>query len=180
MSTHLREHYGESISPTQLSMVLDLCDRQVDVSLNKKDSCLICGEELLLLELQGHLAAHMEDIALFVLPNTDEGEQSGGSKASVQVAKLKSKDKTSDTESEANSLGFSAAPLADFPSSHPPTSLSSPFVMTPKPKWEVPLADRADFSDLPDNFDFGQLNSSEDSRKEWAVKLKFWKTNSKY
>jgi hypothetical protein len=83
-------------------------------------------------------------------------------------------------------VGINLLPLADFPSSYPPlcriipTSLSSPFVMPPKPKWEVPLADRADFSDLPDKFDFGQLNSSEDSRKEWAVKLKFRKSNSKY
>ena len=109
MSTHLREHYGESISLARLGVVLDLCDRQVDVSDNEKDLCLICAEELSLSALQGHLAAHMEDIALFVLPNTDEEEETGGSKASVQVVKLKSKGETSDTESEASSLGFSAA-----------------------------------------------------------------------
>jgi hypothetical protein len=51
----------------------------------------------------------MEDIALFVLPSTDEEEETGGSKASVQVVKLKSKGETSDTESEASSLGFSEA-----------------------------------------------------------------------
>jgi len=103
MSTHLREHYGESISPAQLGVVLDLCDRQVDVSDNEKDSCLVCAEELSLSALQGHLAAHMEDIALFVLPNTSEEEETGGSKASVLVAKLKSKGETSDTELEASS-----------------------------------------------------------------------------
>ena len=109
MSTHLREHYDKSISPARLGVVLDLCDRQVDVSDNEKDSCLVCAEELSLSALQGHLAAHMEDIALFILPNTDEEEETGGSKASVLVAKLKSKGETSDTESEASSLGFSAA-----------------------------------------------------------------------
>ncbi|PMD20206.1 hypothetical protein NA56DRAFT_705018 [Hyaloscypha hepaticicola] len=108
ISTHLRGHYGESISPAQLGVILDLCDHQVDVSNNEKDSCLICGDELSLSALQGHLAAHMEDIALFILPNTDEEEETGGSKASVQAAKLKSKGKTSYTESEASNLGFSA------------------------------------------------------------------------
>ncbi|KAH6986804.1 hypothetical protein EDB80DRAFT_874825 [Ilyonectria destructans] len=50
----------------------------------------------------------MEDIALFVLPNTDEDE-AGDSNASVQVAKLKSKGKSKNTESQASSLGFSEA-----------------------------------------------------------------------
>jgi hypothetical protein len=110
MSTHLREHYGESISPAQLSLILDLCDHQIDVSgANEKDTCLVCGEELQLSVLQGHLAAHMEDIALFVLPNADEEEETGGSRASVQVAKLESKGTNSGTDSEASSLAFSTA-----------------------------------------------------------------------
>ncbi|EAW17234.1 C2H2 type zinc finger domain protein [Aspergillus fischeri NRRL 181] len=109
MSTHLREHYGESIPPAQLSVILDLCDHQVDVSDYEKTTCFVCGEELSLSALQGHLAAHMEDIALFVLPNTSEEEETGDSRASVQVAKLNSKGKNNGTESEASSLGFSAA-----------------------------------------------------------------------
>ncbi|KAJ5598652.1 hypothetical protein N7537_008736 [Penicillium hordei] len=95
MSAHLREHYDESISPSQLGVILDLCNRQVDVLGEEKDSCLVCGEELSLSALQGHLAAHMEDIALFVLPNTNEEEDIRDSKASVQVAKLESKGKAS-------------------------------------------------------------------------------------
>jgi hypothetical protein len=109
MSTHLREHYGESISPNQLGVILDLCDRQVDVSDNKKGSCLICEEELTLLELQGHLAAHMEDIALFALPNSDEDKEIRGSSTSMQLAKFKSTGKTNDAESEPSSFRFSAA-----------------------------------------------------------------------
>jgi hypothetical protein len=109
MSAHLREHYDESISPSQLGVILDLCNRQVDVLGEEKDSCLVCGEELSLSALQGHLAAHMEDIALFVLPNTNEEEDIRDSKASVQVAKLESKGKASGTESESSSLGYSAA-----------------------------------------------------------------------
>ncbi|OQE89740.1 hypothetical protein PENNAL_c0013G04005 [Penicillium nalgiovense] len=110
LSTHLREHYKESIPPAQLSLILDLCDHQVDVSCtSEKDTCLVCGEELQLSALQGHLAAHMEDIALFVLPNADEEEETGGSRASLKVAKLESKGTNSGTDSEASSLAFSTA-----------------------------------------------------------------------
>ncbi|KAJ6178050.1 C2H2 type zinc finger domain protein [Penicillium mononematosum] len=110
MSTHLREHFGESISPAQLVLILDLCDHQIDVSgANEKDTCLVCGEELQLSTLQGHLAAHMEDIALFILPSAYEEEETGGSRASVQVAKLESKGTSSGTDSEASSLAFSTA-----------------------------------------------------------------------
>lgn len=103
MSAHLREHYDESISPSHLGAILDFCNRQVDIFEYEKHSCLVCGEELLLPALQGHLAAHMEDIALFVLPNTNEKDDVGDSKASVNVAKLKSKGNTSGTESEPSS-----------------------------------------------------------------------------
>ncbi|KAL6409861.1 C2H2 type zinc finger domain protein [Ilyonectria robusta] len=75
---------------------------------SEQDSCLICGEELSLSVLQEYLAAYIEDIALFVLPNTDKDE-AGDSNASVQVAKLESKGKSKDTESQASSLGFSEA-----------------------------------------------------------------------
>ncbi|RYP17412.1 hypothetical protein DL765_004542 [Monosporascus sp. GIB2] len=109
MSTHLREHYDGSTPLAQLGVILDLCSRQIDVSENREDQCLMCGEELSLLALYEHLAAHMEDIALFVLPNPHEEEENGCSEASVQVAGLKSKDKTSTIESDTSSLGFSVA-----------------------------------------------------------------------
>lgn len=119
MSIHLREHYGNSISPAHLGVILDLCDHQVDISDSEKEPCLLCGEELSLSTLQGHLAAHMEDLALFVLPSTNEEEETGGSRASVQAAKRQSKGTDSGTESEVSSLGYSAAgdygqPPADF------------------------------------------------------------------
>ncbi|RYP52482.1 hypothetical protein DL768_002309 [Monosporascus sp. mg162] len=109
MSTHLREHYDGSTPLAQLGVILDLCGRQIDVSDSRKDQCLICGEELSLSALYGHLAAHMEDIALFVLPDRDEEEENGGSEVSVQVAGPKCKDKRSNIESDASSLGFSVA-----------------------------------------------------------------------
>lgn len=80
----------------------------MDVSRGEKEQCLICGEELSLLALQSHLANHLEAVALFVLPSTEEDE-SGDSKASVKVAKLLSQGGASDLGSDCQSLGFSAA-----------------------------------------------------------------------
>ncbi|MBE3049597.1 hypothetical protein IMZ48_45305, partial [Candidatus Bathyarchaeota archaeon] len=108
-SAHLVEHYGETKLPGQLRVILDLSERQVDISLEQKEPCLVCGEELSLLALQSHLAGHMEDISLFVLPNTEEDEETGDSNASVQVAKIDSRGKASDLDPDSRSLGFSAA-----------------------------------------------------------------------
>ena len=107
-SAHLREH-GDSILPSQLSVILDLAERQVDISLSQKEPCLVCGEELSLKALQNHLASHMEDIALFVLPSAEDDEDTGDSNASIQVKNLGSKGKAGDDGSETSSLGFSAA-----------------------------------------------------------------------
>ncbi|KAM7210735.1 C2H2 type zinc finger domain protein [Rhypophila decipiens] len=87
MAAHLKTHYGDSFPAARLSVALDLCDRQVDI-LSAKDSCIFCGDELLLSALQGHTAAHMEDISLFVLPSTaDDGDApEAHSKASIQAS----------------------------------------------------------------------------------------------
>lgn len=163
ISTHLREHYGESMSKAQLGLILDLCERQVDVACDELNSCLFCGKELSLSALQGHIAPHMEDIALFVLPSTDEEEESDGSEASVQVVKLESKGSSSDTESR-SSLGFSVAVdqeqnPADF-SKLPSTEeagYSSKFS-----SWEVVDDDQSSASterDLPEDYIFSQWKS---------------------
>jgi hypothetical protein len=43
------------------------------------------------------------------------------------------------------------------------------------PNWQAPIADQAVDYDLPDPLDFGNLVSSEESRKSWVVKLQFKK-----
>ncbi|KAJ3471850.1 hypothetical protein MRS44_001949 [Fusarium solani] len=102
MSAHVQAHYGESIAPAQLGVILDLCDQQDDGMNGEKEECLVCGEELSFLALQGHLAMHMEDVALFILPNTQEDQDLGGTNDSVQAEKL------SHSRSQTSSLGFSA------------------------------------------------------------------------
>ncbi|KAI4720289.1 hypothetical protein E4T48_03417 [Aureobasidium sp. EXF-10727] len=53
-----------------------MCEREMDD--DKFDACLICSEKMPLSRLYRHLATHMEEIALFVLPmdpDDDENEQ---------------------------------------------------------------------------------------------------------
>jgi hypothetical protein len=88
MAVHLRNHHNESFSESQLPIVLDMCDRPVDDS--ELSLCILCSEEMYLSKLRDHLATHMEDIALFVLPSdVQDGELDGGS-VSNQAAKPKS------------------------------------------------------------------------------------------
>ncbi|KAF5122310.1 Transcriptional repressor rco-1 [Metarhizium anisopliae] len=143
------------MSKAQLGLISDLCERQVDVACDELNSCLFCGKELSLSALQGHVAAHMEDIALFVLPSTDEEEESDCSKASVQVVKLKSKGSSSDTESR-SSLGFSVGGdqeqnTADF--SNLPSSEEAVY-SSKCSSWEVVDDDQSSASaehDLPED-----------------------------
>ncbi|KAK5656741.1 hypothetical protein OQA88_4289 [Cercophora sp. LCS_1] len=62
-----------------------MCDTQVDIASNR-DSCLLCGEELALPALQEHLASHMEDIAIFVLPKIEENCDPEAANSSLQLA----------------------------------------------------------------------------------------------
>ena len=81
MSRHLREHYAAA-SITHIGVILDLCDKQVDVA-SAKDVCIFCGEEHSVFVLHEHVANHMESIALFVLHGSDIPEESGDSQMSV-------------------------------------------------------------------------------------------------
>lgn len=62
----MKEHHPDKTSEIELPMLLDMCERPA--SSDEKDACPLCSEELTLLELRSHLAAHLEDLALFVLP----------------------------------------------------------------------------------------------------------------
>ncbi|RYP69214.1 hypothetical protein DL769_005329 [Monosporascus sp. CRB-8-3] len=107
MRVHLGAHYGKSVSPTQLEIILDICNRQIDDT--QRELCLFCGEEFFIAALQDHLAGHMEDIALFVLPTNVEEEEDRTSIASALAAKVDSDDEGTGEASERSSLGFSNA-----------------------------------------------------------------------
>lgn len=89
MSAHLqKDHYTSTpyISSDKLLIIVDLCDRPVDVSKPMRgQTCVLCQEPVdYINRLQEHLAARMEDIALFILPNRgDKDSEKGASDASV-------------------------------------------------------------------------------------------------
>lgn len=77
MSQHLRDKHSESVSEHQIPVLLEMCERPLD--LHVQSSCSLCLEELSLLRLQGHLAEHREDIVIFVLPTKADDEPRSGS-----------------------------------------------------------------------------------------------------
>jgi hypothetical protein len=72
MQDHIRSAHPTAFGHSQMPIVLDLCSRQVSETF--QTHCVLCGKELQLLELQSHLAAHLEEIALFILPGILEEE----------------------------------------------------------------------------------------------------------
>ena len=71
---HLREMHSQDFTKRQLPVLLDMCERPIDEDEIVK--CPLCPTSLALPKLQVHLASHLEEIALFVLPPSqlDAGE----------------------------------------------------------------------------------------------------------
>jgi hypothetical protein len=74
---HMREKHHETFTELQLPVIIDLCERPADP--NKNSLCPLCPAEMTLSKLQVHLATHLEELALFVLPvyMSDKSERSG-------------------------------------------------------------------------------------------------------
>ena len=90
---HLESEHGGSYSPGQIPIILEMSDQPVDDT--DTQICVSCSREMSALRLQEHLADHLENIALFVLPRNlsdDEEEisnkvliaESGSSLSSVK------------------------------------------------------------------------------------------------
>lgn len=67
---HLRDSHPGNWTDRQLSIILEMSERPMEESVILP--CLLCKSELSLAKLLDHLAAHMEEISLFVLPNNSE------------------------------------------------------------------------------------------------------------
>lgn len=74
---HLREKHPETFTELQLPFVIDICERPADQ--NENSCCPLCPAEMPLSKLQLHLATHLEELALFVLPvyMSDKSQRSG-------------------------------------------------------------------------------------------------------
>lgn len=85
---------------SQLPILVDMCERPADP--DERASCPLCGEEATLTALRTHVASHLEDVALFVLPvETDNYDADANSD---QAERSHEKDKRLD-DNELSSLG---------------------------------------------------------------------------
>lgn len=106
LSEHLTTAHPELFSPAQFPFALRLCNAPMEET--TVQVCILCGEEMSLVALQGHLAAHLEDLALFVLPTeVDDAEREDNSDVSNRVAGEKAQSRTgSKDSSDASSIEF--------------------------------------------------------------------------
>lgn len=84
MSEHLATAHGDAFTTTQIPIATSLCDRPEEEMSQQK--CVLCSEEMSLVALQAHLATHMEDLSLFVLPLKVVEEEEISDGASNHVA----------------------------------------------------------------------------------------------
>jgi len=70
MTQHLLIEHSDIINERQVSTYADMCEQEIGDTV--LDTCLICCERMSLPILQSHLATHMEDIALTVLPSAQD------------------------------------------------------------------------------------------------------------
>ena len=73
MIQHLMIEHSSIVDERQISSYADMCEREIDDT--ALDACLICSERMSLSRLHSHLATHMEEIALFVLPLTQNDDE---------------------------------------------------------------------------------------------------------
>ncbi|THY58157.1 hypothetical protein D6C97_04510 [Aureobasidium pullulans] len=70
---HISNKHFNGLEAHQISTFADMCEREIDAT--ESEQCLICLETMSLFRLQQHLATHMEEIALFVLPSQPQDDE---------------------------------------------------------------------------------------------------------
>jgi streptogramin lyase len=111
MEMHLRTNHAGSWTEQQFSILLDMSEGPLDET--QILACPICPNELYLSRLLPHLADHMEEISLFVLPSVSHGDEDGDSQA-MQAARTVDKTDMGSTTSDM-SLAFSAPDARERP-----------------------------------------------------------------
>ncbi|KAK4458664.1 hypothetical protein QBC42DRAFT_20434 [Cladorrhinum samala] len=79
MESHIRLLHGQLGDKPQLAAVLEASERPIEPEYQQ--ACPLCGSELALSALMAHVAGHMEELALFVLPAGDEDVPASPSEA---------------------------------------------------------------------------------------------------
>lgn len=84
LSEHLISAHHDAFTDDQIPAAVRLCNRPEDE--DNEQTCLVCERKMTLADLQSHLAAHMEDLALFVLPLAMEDEEAGSEASNHVIA----------------------------------------------------------------------------------------------
>ena len=82
LESHMKDCHGELFSNLQLPALLDICERPMEPG--RISSCALCYESFSLRKLQSHLASHLEELSLFVLPLSGN-ESPKGSQSKVET-----------------------------------------------------------------------------------------------
>lgn len=80
LKQHMMEYHASAFTELQLPVLLDMCERPA--SLDEKVECQLCIEEMMLRDFNNHVAAHREELALYVLPakaDDDDADDNLGS-----------------------------------------------------------------------------------------------------
>lgn len=80
----MKDCHGELFSHLQLPALLDICERPMEPG--RISSCALCCEPFYLRKLQSHLASHLEELSLFVLPLSGN-ESPKGSQSIVETTR---------------------------------------------------------------------------------------------
>jgi len=100
MIQHLTTEHSYVVNERQVSTYADMCEREIDDT--APSTCLICSQQMSLSRLHDHLATHMEEIALFVLPLTpdDDEEEEGEEEQIKEIAEVISEHDEEDEQIE--------------------------------------------------------------------------------
>ena len=100
LKEHMLDCHLGTFAESQLPILIDMCERPADP--DEKAPCPLCGVEETLRALRSHIASHLEDLALFVLPlETDDHETDANSH---HAERPREKDNRLDDD-ESSSLG---------------------------------------------------------------------------
>ncbi|KAH7174588.1 uncharacterized protein B0J16DRAFT_348844 [Fusarium flagelliforme] len=112
MADHLKKSHTESAT-SQLAIFLEMSERPLDDDYRME--CVLCTSQLALSRLLDHLAQHMEEIALFVLPSLSDEDEDANSNAARLSRDQDWNTPEANTKTPDSSLGFSDIDWAERP-----------------------------------------------------------------
>jgi len=160
MGTHLRTNHPRSWTEQQLSILLDMSEGPLDET--QVLACPICPNELYLSRLLPHLADHMEEISLFVLPSVSNGDKDDSSRA-IQAARTADKTGMGSATSDV-SLAFSAPDAKERPPEYQQI-LKELADSTPADSLSKAITWRSDLK----NYSWKPMTLSSHTKRVWSV-----------